>query len=55
MSNLYIIKAPHEVIKINAFRRGDRIYLDIEKEQYSISLKGIKELEDLDKRSNLCV
>lgn len=45
------MKAPHKEIKVNLFRRSDDIYLDIDADQYRISLKDILELEDLDKRS----
>ena len=47
-----IKKAPATELEVNIFRHSDDIYLDIEKEQYVLSLKEILTLEDLDKRSH---
>lgn len=46
-----IINAPHKEIEINFFRHGDRIYFDLDHEQYSFSLKELLELEDMDLRN----
>lgn len=47
-----IKKAPGSVIEVNMFRRGDQIYVAIEKEQYIFSLKEILGLEDMDLRGS---
>lgn len=51
MTNFLIKKAPAKVIEVNIFRRGDNVYLDIDKEQYVLSLEAIINLEDMELRS----
>lgn len=48
-----IKKTPGNEIEVNMFRRSDSVYVDIDKEQYVLSLKDILDLEDMDKRSNV--
>lgn len=46
-----IKRAPGSKIEVNMFRRSDQIFLDLDGEQYVLSLKQILGLEDLDLRS----
>ncbi len=46
-----ITKAPLTKVEVNIFRHGDNIYIDLNQEQYMISLSELNKLEDMDKRS----